>query len=120
MGKNNDDECHLWESAAGGTFSVAKYDDEALKRGTRIICHLKDDQLEYLEERRIKDLVKKHSEFIGYPIQLQVEKTSEKEVTDDEEEEEEKKEEEKKEGDEPEVKEVKEGDEKKRREKREE
>merc|ERR1712232_75671 len=85
------DECHLWESAAGGTFSVAKCDDEQLKRGTRVICHLKDDQLEYLEERRIKDLVKKHSEFIGYPIQLEVEKTSEKEVTDDEEEEEEKK-----------------------------
>merc|ERR1719456_826133 len=105
VSKNNDDECHLWESAAGGTFSVAKFEDEALKRGTRIICHLKDDQLEYLEERRIKDLVKKHSEFIGYDIELEVEKTNEKEVTDDEDEEEEKKEdEEKKEGDEPEVK----------------
>eukprot|EP00666_Eupelagonemidae_sp_cell4sb_P016273 gene16273-10374_t len=35
VSKNNDDECHLWESSAGGTFSVAKFDDEALKRGTR-------------------------------------------------------------------------------------
>lgn len=40
--------------------------------------------MEYLEERRIKDPVKKNSEFIGYPIYLLVEKTIEKEITDDE------------------------------------
>merc|ERR1719498_1900645 len=80
VSKHNDDECHIWESAAGGTFTVAKHDDPDMKRGTRVICHLKDDQLEYL--------VKKRSEFIGYDILLEVEKTNEKEVTDDEEEEE--------------------------------
>merc|ERR1711886_18131 len=63
------------------------------------------DQSEFLEERRLKDLVKKHSEFIGFPIELYVEKSKEKEVTDSEEEEEEKKEEEK-EGDEPKIEEV--------------
>merc|ERR1712106_669317 len=60
---------------------------------------------EFLEERRLKDLVKKHSEFIGFPIELYVEKSKEKEVTDSEEEEEEKKDEEK-EGDEPKIEEV--------------
>jgi molecular chaperone HtpG len=57
-----------------------------------------------LEERRLKDLVKKHSEFIGFPIELYVEKSKEKEVTDSEEEEEEKKDE--AEGDEPKIEEV--------------
>ena len=47
-------------------------------------------QLEYLEERRLKDLVKKHSEFISYPISLWTEKTTEKEISDDEDEEEKK------------------------------
>merc|ERR1712086_458123 len=71
----------------------------------KIICYLKEDQSEFLEERRLKDLVKKHSEFIGFPIELYVEKSKEKEVTDSEDEEEEKKDEEK-EGDEPKIEEV--------------
>merc|ERR1711981_1425880 len=64
-----------------------------INRGTKIILSLKEDQSEFLEERRLKDLVKKHSEFIGFPIELYVEKSSEKEVTDSEDEEEAKKEE---------------------------
>ena len=86
---NDDDDCHTWSSEAGGSFTVTKTDDATLKRGTRIILHLKEDMSEYLEEKRIKDLVKKHSEFIGFPIMLYTEKTTEKEVTDDEDEEEE-------------------------------
>merc|ERR1712178_163861 len=82
--KNNDDEQHVWESAAGGSFTVQPSNDEPLGRGTRIVLHLKEDMQEYLEERRLKDLVKKHSEFIGFPIKLQVEKEEEKEVSDDE------------------------------------
>merc|ERR1712194_513743 len=62
-----------------------------VKRGTKIICYLKEDQSEFLEERRVKDLVKKHSEFIGFPIELYVEKSKEKEVTDSEDEDEAKK-----------------------------
>jgi len=86
--KHNDDEPYVWESAAGGSFTVSACPDLDLGRGTRIVLSLKEDMGEYLEERRLKDLVKKHSEFIGFPIELQVEKTEEKEVTDDEDEDE--------------------------------
>merc|ERR1712072_276304 len=99
VSKNNDDEQHVWESAAGGSFTVVKDDDNTygeVKRGTKVICHLKEDMTEFLEERRLKDLVKKHSEFIGFPIELYIEKSNEKEVTDSEDEEEKKDEEKKK------------------------
>merc|ERR1712151_855659 len=108
VSKHNDDEQHIWESAAGGSFTVQKDTEMVhgeIKRGTKIICYLKEDQSEFLEERRLEDLVKKHSEFIGFPIELYVEKSKEKEVTDSEDEEEEKKDEEK-EGAEPKIEEV--------------
>jgi len=84
---------HRWESTAGGTFNVVEdsANPEKLTRGSRVILHLKSDNLEFLEERKIKDIVKKHSEFISFPVELLVEKTNEKEVSDDEEEPEEKK-----------------------------
>merc|ERR1712076_157066 len=77
----------------------------------------KEDQSEFLEERRLKDLVKKHSEFIGFPIELYVEKSKEKEVTDSEDEEE-KKDDEGKEGDEPKIEEVDEEKEKEEKKKK--
>jgi molecular chaperone HtpG len=86
VSKNNDGECNTWISEAGGSFTITPTEDTTLGRGTRIILHLKEDMSEYLEEKRVKDLVKTHSEFIGFPIKLYTEKTTEKEVTDDEDE----------------------------------
>lgn len=61
-----------------------------MKRGTKITMLMKEDQAEYIEEKKIKEIVKKHSQFIGYPIKLLVEKEKDVEVSDDEEEEEKK------------------------------
>ena len=110
ISKHNDDTQHRWVSDAGGTFRVTPDEGEAITRGTKIILKLKDDMQEYLEERRLKDLVKKHSEFISFPIELQVEKSTEREVTDSDDDEEDKKdnaEEDKKDGEEPQIEEVK-------------
>jgi len=122
ISKNNADEQYRWESNAGGTFTINPDSSDAITRGTKIILQLKEDQQEFLEERRLKDLIKKHSEFIGFPIELMVEKTTDKEVTDSDDEEPEKKEEdaekkdeegEKKDDDEPKIEEDKKPKEKK-------
>merc|ERR1712159_117207 len=114
--KHNDDEQYIWKSAAGGSFSVQKdSENEPLGRGTKIILYMKEDQIDFLDEKKVQDIIKKHSQFIGYPISLQMEKTRDKEVDDDDDEDaeaedaEEKDEEDK---DEVKIEEVEDGDEK--------
>lgn len=104
--KHNDDEQYVWESSAGGSFTIKTDHSEPLGRGTKIVLHIKEDQTEYLEEARIKTIVTKHSQFIGYPIKLVCEKERDKEVSDDEAEDEEKKDDGEKKDDEPKLEDV--------------
>merc|ERR1712025_706082 len=100
ISKHNDDEQYHWESSAGGSFTIRPGNDPELQRGTKIILHMKEDQAEYIEEKKIKEIVKKHSQFIGYPIRLLCQKEREKEVSDGE------GEPEPQEGDEPKIEDV--------------
>lgn len=70
---NQEERGYIWESNASGSFTICE-DDDSLARGTEIVLHIKEDLKEYLDERKIRDIVKKHSEFIGYPIELLVER----------------------------------------------
>merc|ERR1719379_1816207 len=77
---NEDDKQWVWESTADSTFSVREDSGEALGRGTKIVLSLKEDCLEFLEEERLKGLIKRYSEFINFPIYLYTSKEEEEEV----------------------------------------
>jgi heat shock protein beta len=83
--KSGDDEQHIWTSTADAKFFVTKDPrGDTLGRGTRVTLHLKDDAVEYVEQDKIKNLVKKYSEFIQYPIKLFLSKEIRKQVEDEE------------------------------------
>lgn len=84
--KSNDDEQHIWTSTADAKFFVTKDPrGDTLGRGTRVTLYLKDDASEYVEQEKIKNLIKKYSEFINYPIKLYVSKQVSEEVEDNDE-----------------------------------
>ncbi|KAK1304717.1 hypothetical protein QJS10_CPB11g01973 [Acorus calamus] len=87
ISKHNDDKQYVWESKADGAFAISEdVWNEPLGRGTEIRLHLRDEAQEYLDEFKLKELVKKYSEFINFPIQLWASKEVDVEVPADEEE----------------------------------
>merc|ERR1712196_565330 len=89
---NDDPMQHVWESSADASFTVV--DDprgNTLGRGSRVTLHLKEDSHEYLSEDKLKETLKKYSQFIQFPIYVKVKKEveaeAEEEDDDDEEEE---------------------------------
>ena len=63
----------MWESDANGSFTIDEWNPDAPQhRGTRIVLSMKEDQMEYLEEHKIRSLVKKHNQFISHPVELYV------------------------------------------------
>jgi len=74
----NESDTFVWESNAGGSFTITKATEEQqLERGTRLIIYLKEDQKDFVEEATLKNIITKHSSFITYPIQLEVHRTRE-------------------------------------------
>merc|ERR1711998_77688 len=79
--KPNDDKQYIWESTADSSFTIREdTEGESLGRGTKVTLHLKDDCKEFTEPDKLKELVKKYSEFINFPIMLQTTKEVEEEV----------------------------------------
>ena len=84
ISKHNDDNEFMWESDAGGCFKITP-SNIGLKRGTRMVLHLKDDQENLRNVDCIRQLVKTHSQYVNYPISILVQKTKEVEVEEEEE-----------------------------------
>ena len=81
--KHNDDDQYTWASSAGGKYTIVK-DSPSEKldigRGTKMVLTLKENMKDYTNPQFIQSLIKKHSEFISFPIQLSLERTVEKEI----------------------------------------
>merc|ERR1712085_211354 len=113
--KCNDDAVqHVWESSADASFTVV--DDPrgtTLGRGSRVTLHLKEDAHDYLSEDKLKESVKKYSQFIQFPIYVKVKKEVEAEADEDDDDDEKEDEDEEKTDDEKEEEEKKDAPKKK-------
>lgn len=85
ISKHNDDNTYCWTSEAGGSFNVFPITDSSMNRGTSIHLHLKEDMYSYLESDQIKQIIKKYSQYVEFPIYVETEKTKTVEVEDNEE-----------------------------------
>merc|ERR1719223_1763371 len=69
--KHPEDEQYVWESTADSSFTVAKDPrGDTLSRGTEITLYLKEDAHDFLDQKKLEELVRKYSEFITFPISL--------------------------------------------------
>jgi molecular chaperone HtpG len=59
-----------WESTGDGSYTIEECEKET--RGTEIVLHLKDEMKEYLDEWRIRSIVKKYSDYVQYPVVMDV------------------------------------------------
>ncbi|KAI5181788.1 molecular chaperone HtpG [Nematocida sp. AWRm80] len=77
ISKGEGDVAHIWSSKGPGGFVIAPYTEEFLQQGTSIILHISPKSQEYLDEKKLENIIKVHSGFIEYPIYLlsMVEKT---------------------------------------------
>lgn len=78
--KHNDDKQYIWESDAA-SFNIMEHPQgNTLKRGSRISLYLKEEAQDFLEEDTIKQLIKKYSQFINFPIYMWTSKEVEEEI----------------------------------------
>ena len=63
-----DSQAHVWVSDGLGTFDVSPCEAGELKRGTRIVVHLKEDAAEFAEKFRVETVIRNHSAFVPFPI----------------------------------------------------
>merc|ERR1719456_825520 len=87
---------HVWESSADASFTVVEDPrGNTLGRGTRVTLHLKEDAHEYLNEQKLKEVAKKFSQFIPFPIYVKVKKEVDADAEEDDDDDDEKEDEEK-------------------------
>uniref|UniRef100_A0A034WDU4 Heat shock protein 83 n=2 Tax=Endopterygota TaxID=33392 RepID=A0A034WDU4_BACDO len=78
--KHNADKQYIWESDANSFSIVEDPRGDTLKRGSIISLHLKDEAQDFLEEDTVRELIRKYSQFINFPILMWSSKTIEEDV----------------------------------------